>query len=85
MLYALHFSFSWVPKTSFTPLAEAKFLKTEAQVKSRTMEAMTKTSNNCKNKKKTALEPNVPSANAYETCLMHSPLANQTTAHATSS
>ena len=33
----------------------------------------------------TALEPNVPSANAHETCLMHSPLAYQTTAHATSS
>ena len=34
---------------------------------------------------KTALEPNVPSANAYETCLMLSPPAHQTTAHATSS
>ena len=52
MLYTLHFSFSWVPKTSFTPLAESKFLKTEAQAKSRTMEPMTQTSNNCKNKKK---------------------------------
>ena len=35
--------------------------------------------------KKTALEPKVPSANAYETCLMHSPPAYQTTARATSS